>query len=357
MLSDWSANIITVKTTVKEALNRINDISDNTPDRPLTLFVTDNSGKMVGTLTDGDIRRNLVNNGIILDKRVSDFMFRDFTFLSHGLDTYLDIRPYFEKGIDLLPVLDDQKNIKRIFNLKNTRAILPVHLVIMAGGDGIRLRPLTNDIPKPMLKVGSKPIIERNIDRLTKYGIDNITISLRYLGEKISDYFEDGSSRGVNINYVREDCPLGTLGAVSLIEKFSHKYVLMINSDILTTLDFSLFLEDFIDKQADMSVVTIPYYVKIPYGIMETDTFSNIKGLKEKPQYTYYSNGGIYLFRRELLEQIKPGTRIDVTDFMEAAIDTGKKVISYPFRGYWLDIGSHEEFINAQSAIKILEES
>jgi GTP:adenosylcobinamide-phosphate guanylyltransferase len=273
MLLDWSANIINVNSTVKEALNRLNDISDNTPELPLTLFVTDSSGKMMGTLTNGDIRRNLVKNGIILDKPVSDFMFRDFTFISHGLDIYFNIRPCIKMGIDLLPVLDEQKNIKRIFNLKVIRAILPVHVVIMAGGDGIRLRPLTNDIPKPMLKVGSKPIIERNIDRLTKYGIDNITISLRYLGEKISDYFEDGSSRGVNINYVRENSPLGTLGAVSLIEKFSHKYVLMINSDILTTLDFSLFLEDFINKQADMSVVTIPYYVKVPYGIMETDTF------------------------------------------------------------------------------------
>lgn len=356
MLSDWSANTINTKTTVKEALNRLNDISDNTPDRPLTLLVTDNSGKMMGTLTDGDIRRNLVKNEIIFDKPVSDFMFRDFTFVSNGLDTYLDIRPFFKKGIDLLPVLDDQKNIIRVYNLKVTRAILPVHAVIMAGGDGIRLLPLTANTPKPMLKVGSKPIIERNIDRLTKYGIDNITISLRYLGAKISDYLGDGSSRGVKINYVSEDNPLGTLGGVSMIEKFSHKYILMINSDILTTLDFGLFLEDFIDKQADMSVVTIPYYVKVPYGIMETDTFCNIKGLKEKPQYTYYSNGGIYLFRKEILEKLTPGTRIDVTDFIQTAIDTGKKVISYPFRGYWLDIGSHEEFINAQSAIKILEE-
>lgn len=357
MLKDWTENIINENTTVKEALHRINHISDNFPNRPFTLLVVDNTNKMVGTLTDGDLRRNLVKNGIIFDKPVSDFMFRDFTFIRHGLNIYFNIRPCIELGIDLLPVLDDQKNIKRIFNLKVIRAILPVHAVVMAGGDGIRLRPLTNDIPKPMLKVGSKPIIERNIDRLTNYGIDNITISLRYLGEKISDYFGDGSSRDVKINYVKEENPLGTLGAVGLIEKFSHKYILMINSDILTTLDFSLFLEDFINKQADMSVVTIPYYVKIPYGIMETDTLSNIKGLKEKPQYTYFSNGGIYLFRRELLEQIEPGTRIDVTDFMQTAIDTGKKVISYPFRGYWLDIGSHEEFINAQSAIKILEES
>jgi dTDP-glucose pyrophosphorylase len=357
MLTDWTVNIINEKTTVMEALQRINHISDNIPGRPLTLLVVDNNDKMVGTLTDGDLRRNLVKNGMIFNKPVSDFMFRNFTYLEQKNKNYLDIRPFYKKGIDLLPVLDDQMALTKVYNLNITKAILPVHAVIMAGGDGVRLRPLTNDTPKPMLKVGSKPIIERNVDRLVKYGIDNITISLRYLGEKISDYFGDGSSKGVKINYVKEENPLGTLGAVGLIEKFSHKYILLINSDILTTLDFSIFLKDFIDKQADMSVVTIPYYVKVPYGIMEADTFFNIKGLKEKPQYTYYCNGGIYLFRRELLKQIKPGTRIDVTDFMQTAIDTGKKVIIYPFRGYWLDIGSHEELINAQSAIKILEES
>ncbi len=354
---DWTENIVNKKTTVREALQRLNHISDNIPGRPLTLLVIDENNKMVGTLTDGDIRRNLVNNGMIFNNPVSDFMFRNFTYLEQKNKDYLDIRPFAQKGIDLLPVLDDKMNIAKIYNLNITKAILPVHAVIMAGGDGVRLRPLTNDTPKPMLKVGSKPIIERNVDRLIKFGIDNITISLRYLGEKISDYFGDGRSRGVKISYVREESPLGTLGAVGLIKNFSHKYILMINSDILTTLDFSLFLEDFIDKQADMSVVTIPYYVKVPYGIMETDTFCNIKELKEKPQYTYYSNGGIYLFRKELLKQLKPGSRIDVTEFMQSAMDGGKKVISYPFRGYWLDIGSHEEFINAQSAIKILEES
>jgi len=354
---DWTENIVNKKTTVREALQRLNHISDNIPGRPLTLLVIDENNKMVGTLTDGDIRRNLVNNGMIFNNPVSEFMFRNFTYLEQKNKDYLDIRPFIQKGIDLLPVLDDKMNIAKIYNLNITKAILPVHAVIMAGGDGVRLRPLTNDTPKPMLKVGSKPIIERNVDRLIKFGIDNITISLRYLGEKISDYFGDGRSRGVKISYVREESPLGTLGAVGLIKNFSHKYILMINSDILTTLDFSLFLEDFIDKQADMSVVTIPYYVKVPYGIMETDTFCNIKELKEKPQYTYYSNGGIYLFRKELLKQLKPGSRIDVTEFMQSAMDGGKKVISYPFRGYWLDIGSHEEFINAQSAIKILEES
>ena len=354
---DWTENIVNKKTTVREALQRLNHISDNIPGRPLTLLVIDENNKMVGTLTDGDIRRNLVNNGMIFNNPVSEFMFRNFTYLEQNNKDYLDIRPFIQKGIDLLPVLDDKMNIAKIYNLNITKAILPVHAVIMAGGDGVRLRPLTNDTPKPMLKVGSKPIIERNVDRLIKFGIDNITISLRYLGEKISDYFGDGRSRGIKISYVREENPLGTLGAVGLIKNFSHKYILMVNSDILTTLDFSLFLEDFIDKQADISVVTIPYYVKVPYGIMETDTFCNIKELKEKPQYTYYSNGGIYLFRKELLKQLKPGSRIDVTEFMQSAMDGGKKVISYPFRGYWLDIGSHEEFINAQSAIKILEES
>ena len=352
---DWSLNIIREGTPIRDALNRLNTISDTMPDRPLTLFIEDASGRLTGTLTDGDIRRNLVRNGPILDDPVERFMFRDFTYIRDGVDEYPDIQLLFKKGIDLLPVLSASMQIVRIYDLNVTRAVLPVHGVIMAGGEGARLRPLTNDTPKPMLKIGNKPIIERNVDRMMRYGISDLTISVRYLGGQIMDYFGNGESRGIQISYVREDEPLGTLGSVSLIDNLSRNAVLLMNSDILSTINLEAFYDDFERKKADISVVTIPYRVKVPYAVLDTKD-EIITEISEKPELIYYSNAGIYLIRRALVQELEPGKKKDITDFMEEVIHRGGKVASFPFWGYWLDIGRHEDFLNAQRTIKILEE-
>ncbi len=352
---DWSLNIIREGTPIRDALKRLNTISDTLPDRPLTLFIEDENGRVIGTLTDGDIRRNLVLNGPILEDPVERFMFRDFAYIRHGVDQYPDIKMLFKKGIELLPVLNANREIVRIYDLNITRAVLPVHGVIMAGGEGIRLRPLTNDTPKPMLKIGSRPIIERNVDRMMRYGISDLTISVRYLGQQIIDYFGNGESRGINISYVKEDEPLGTLGSVGLIENMTRDAVLLMNSDILSTINLEAFYDDFESKKADISVVTIPYKVKVPYAVLDTHD-DNITEISEKPELIYYSNAGIYLIRRELLKDLVPGKKKDITDFMEEVIRNGGKVVSFPFWGYWLDIGRHEDFVNAQRTIQILED-
>ena len=353
--SDWAQNIIRKGTPIREALNRLNTISDTLPERPLTLFIEDEGKRVIGTLTDGDIRRNLVKNGHILDDPVEKFMFSDFVYIRDGMDHYTDIKMLFSKGIDLLPVLSSDRKIVRIYNLNVTRAVLPVHAVIMAGGEGMRLRPLTDNIPKPMLKIGNKPIIERNIDRMIRYGINNVTISVRYLGQQIIDYFGDGESRGLNIDYVKEKRPLGTLGSVSLIDNMTQDTVLVMNSDILSTINLAAFYDDFEKKKADMSVVTIPYKVKVPYAVLGTRD-EVITDLKEKPEFVYYSNAGIYLIRRSLLRNLNREEKLDITDFMEDVMRAGGKVTSYPFWGYWVDIGHHDDFANAERTIKILED-
>jgi NDP-sugar pyrophosphorylase family protein len=221
----------------------------------------------------------------------------------------------------------------------------------MAGGKGQRLLPMTENIPKPLLKVGGKPILEHNFDRLVTYGINDFWISVNYLGEQIESYFGNGSSKNVNISYVKESESLGTVGAVSLINDFKHEYVLIANSDLLTNIDYEHFFLDFLSQDADMAVVTIPYQVNIPYAVLETNE-GRVLNFKEKPTFTYYSNGGVYLFKRQIIDLIPKNSFFNATDLMEKLIKENYKVISIPFAGYWLDIGKHDDFEKAQNDIK-----
>ena len=224
----------------------------------------------------------------------------------------------------------------------------------MAGGRGTRLQPLTDTVPKPLLKVGDKAIMEHNVDRLALYGIDDYWFSVKYLGEQIEEYFGNGNDKNRNIDYVWEDVALGTIGAVSKIKNFEHDYILLTNSDILTNLDYEHFFLDFLKQEADFSVVTIPYRVNVPYAVLETND-REITNFKEKPSYTYYSNGGIYIMKKSVLKYLPEEIFYNATDLMEKLIKENKKVISYPLVGYWLDVGKHADFEKAQEDIKHLD--
>jgi NDP-sugar pyrophosphorylase family protein len=240
-----------------------------------------------------------------------------------------------------------------VINFRKLKSYLPVDAVIMAGGRGERLKPFTDSVPKPLLKVGGKPIIEHNIDRLSAYGIFDMWISIRYLGDQIKDYFGNGSSKYLNINYIEEKDPLGTAGALSMVKQFNHDTVLLMNSDLLTNIDFEDFYLFFETESADMAVACIPYKVNIPYAVMETDAHV-ITGFVEKPTYTHYSNTGIYLIKKKLIELIPKEIFYQATDLMEELIRQKMKVAAYPMMGYWLDIGKHDDFTKAQEDIKHL---
>jgi NDP-sugar pyrophosphorylase family protein len=262
-----------------------------------------------------------------------------------------DITRAKEIGIQMLPVVDDNKRIVKLINFSHQESCLPVDAVIMAGGEGMRLRPLTEKTPKPLLKIGTKPIIEHGIDRLIKYGVDHIQISINYLGDRIMEYFGDGSARDISIQYIEEKEKLGTIGAVALARPFLHDLILVINSDLLTNIVFEEFFNEYETKDADMSVACIPYTVNIPYAIVDTEE-DLILGLKEKPTITYHSNAGIYLIRKEHLARIPRGEHFNATDLIESLISDNKKVTYYPILGYWLDIGKMDDFNKAQEDIK-----
>jgi len=223
----------------------------------------------------------------------------------------------------------------------------------MAGGRGERLRPLTDHTPKPMLQLGNKPIIEHNIDRLISFGIETITISVRYLSEQIITHFGDGSSKGICINYIEEDAPLGTIGCLSLIENFKQDDILVINSDVFTSIDFEDFYLNYVDAKADMAVASTSYSVDIPYAIMELND-NCITSFKEKPKNTYYANAGIYLFNKKSVKLIEKNTFCNATDLMNTIIATNGKLIHSPITGYWIDIGAHDDYNKAKEIMRHL---
>jgi dTDP-glucose pyrophosphorylase len=343
-MRNYKDHLIPLESTIIEALKQLDILA-----KDAILFVVDEEDKLIGSLTDGDVRRGLIR-GLNTKDHVKNIIQSHPRFLKKGEMAIDKVIEYRESNFRILPVLDKDKRVVNVINFRITRSYLPIDAVIMAGGRGERLRPLTDITPKPMLKIGEKPIMEHNIDRLNLYGIDDFWISVKYLGKQIEQYFGNGDKKNVKIKYVWEDTSLGTIGAVSKIDDFAHDYILVTNSDVLTNLDYEHFFLEFIKSNADFAVVTIPYEVNIPYGVLETSN-GHVVSLKEKPTYTYFSNGGIYLMKRELLKYLPKETYFNATDLMEKLLKEGLQVMSYPLVGYWLDVGKHEDFAKAQKDI------
>lgn len=344
----YKEHLILSGTTIRKALEVLEKLSHDA-----ISFIVDDGDRLIGSLTDGDVRRGLIK-GAELDQPVDDIIQSNPRFIRKGDQDIQKVIEYRENDFKIIPILDQQDHIVNVINFGVLKSYLPIDAVIMAGGKGTRLRPLTSNTPKPLLKVGDKPILEHNIQRLSLFGLDDFWISLNYLGEQIEDYFGNGHSKNLNINYIWESEPLGTIGSLAGIDNFIHDYVLVTNSDILTNLDYEDFFLRFKEADADFAVVTIPYKVDIPYAVLET-TNGHIVDFKEKPTYTYYSNGGIYLMKREITNRIPKNSFYNTTDLMEDLIKDNKKVISYPLNGYWLDIGKHEDYEKAQIDIDTIK--
>jgi dTDP-glucose pyrophosphorylase len=313
-----------------------------------TLFIVDDKNKLIGSLTDGDIRRGFISGFSLLDS-VLEFANRDPQHLRQGAYKVAELIA-LRKEFSIIPIVNAENQIVDIVDFTLQKSYLPVDALIMAGGRGERLKPLTDTIPKPLLKIGEKPIIEHNLLRLKTYGITHTRISVRYLGQQLVDYFQDGKERNLRIEYLWEENPMGTAGSLALIDEFNHDYILMMNSDLLTNIDYEDLYLFFEEEDADFVVGCIPYNVTVPYAVMDIENKA-VMSLKEKPSYTYYSNAGIYLMKREVIDLIPKGVEFNATDLMEQLILLGKKIISYPILDYWLDIGNHHDFEKAQKDI------
>ena len=332
--------------TLIKALEKINSLNPE----PLVLFVLDDNQKMVGTLTDGDSRRALIAGASVTEK-VEKIMHRNFNFMRiDDLDDVKEIKRQRELKMRLVPVLDDEHRIVVVINLESNKTRLPLDAVLMAGGKGERLRPLTLETPKPLLKVGDKCIIDHNIDRLISYGVKHISVTVNYLKEQIEEHFS--VPRGeVKVQTVREPKFLGTIGSIRFVPEFFNDTVLVMNSDLFTNINYEDFYLHFKEHDADMSVAAVSYDIDIPLGILNLNG-RNITGLSEKPHFGYYANAGIYLIKKSALELIPKDTMFHSTDLVEALIAAGRRVIRFPLNGTWIDVGTPQEYRRANDMVK-----
>ncbi len=346
-MEDYSKNIIKSGCTILDALKALNDLHTKYMD----LFVEDPDGKVIGVVTDGDLRRGIISGAQLTDS-VDTVMNKNFVYFKNENINLQELKKYKSKGISLIPVLDENGKIHKIFNIGLLKSILPVDAVLMAGGKGERLRPLTEKTPKPLLPVGNKAIIDHNVDRLISYGINHINVTVNYLKEQIEEHYQEPRN-DVKVLTVREPKYLGTIGSVKFVKEFYNDTVLVMNSDLFTNIDYEDFFLHFQEHDAEMSVAAVPYNISIPYGILDLEG-RNIKGLLEKPQYNHYANAGIYLIKQRALEEIPDGEFFNATDLVEKLISEGKSVIRYPLNGTWIDIGNPQEYQKAQDLAKHL---
>lgn len=345
---EYGRYLINENKAVRDALIALNTLNS----QAMTLFVVNDKMEMVGTVTDGDIRRALTS-GSELNTLLKFVMHRQFAYVNNKSEI-AKLRNLRDRDIILIPILDESNLIVDIIDLTKRKSYLPVDAVLMAGGKGERLRPLTLETPKPLLKMGKKAIIDLNIDSLADYGIKNISVTVNYLKEQLIAHYSNPTEKGVKVQCVEEEEFFGTIGALTLVKEFHNDTILVMNSDLLTNIDYEDFFLHFQENDAMMSAAAIPYTISIPYGIFNLDG-RNITGVSEKPIYNLYANAGIYLIKKEALKYIPKGKVFNATDLIDKLAADGQTVIRYPLSGLWIDIGTPEEYKKAQELIKHLK--
>lgn len=333
---------------IREAIARI-----DANGKGIALVVTADR-TLIGTLTDGDIRRAILN-GINLDEPIRFLVDR-----LRGSGARPVTAPVGTSNHDLLammntlelrhvPLLDREGHVCDIALLSDLAKTFeaPARAMIMAGGFGTRLHPLTEDVPKPMLPIGNRPILEKLINQLSQAGIRRVNVATHFKAEAISDHFGDGSDFNVQIDYVNEDEPLGTAGALSLINT-SPEPLLVINGDIVTELDFRTLAEFHRDNRADMTVAVHPYEARVPYGLVETKGV-DVVAVTEKPIVRGFVLAGIYLLNQDVCQLVPAGQPYAMTDLIDRLLAEGRHVVSFPLREYWIDVGAREDYQRAVS--------
>lgn len=333
--------IISATDTIKRALQVIDEGAMR------IAIITNNEDKVIGTITDGDIRRGLLQS-LSLDSSIENIYFRN-PILGHENDSKdLLIQKAISKQIYQIPIVNKQGKLTDVIDLATLIKIRKRKnkVILMAGGLGTRLRPLTENIPKPLLNVGNKPILETIIRNFAKHGFENITISVNYKANMIEEYFKDGKEFGVNIDYIKEEKRLGTAGALSLMEDIPKEPFFVMNADLLTDTDFESLLHFHHNENSMATMCVREYDFQVPYGVIQTDG-SKISSIIEKPIEKFFVNAGIYLLSPKVLEVIPKNEFYDMPTLFNALINNNKNVISFPLHEYWIDIGRIEEYEKA----------
>lgn len=343
---DWKSTLIDAGASLEQAIAIVNNSSLRVG------MVVDENSKLLGVLTDGDIRRALLNK-CSLGAPVELVMCGNPKTASSGWSRERMLLVMENLGIMHLPIVDNDRHIIGLATLQSLLDQRQVNnpVFLMAGGFGKRMHPLTNDCPKPLLKVGGKPILELILERFINAGFCKFFISTHYLPDMIRDYFGDGARWGVTIKYTQESDPLGTAGALSLLPKSEINLPLIIsNGDLLTNIDFRSLLDFHNENDGIATMCVREYEYQVPYGVVEGDGLL-VRAIVEKPNHKFFVNAGIYVVETEIFNYIDGNSRLDMTTLLECCIGRGQNVSMFPVHEYWLDIGRMEDFERAQTEV------
>jgi dTDP-glucose pyrophosphorylase len=315
------------------------------------LLLADSEGRLRGLLTDGDIRRALLR-GTPFHRPCGEIATAQPVCAKEGAAAADSLRMMNEREVNHLPVVDANGRLTGLLLRRDlvTEDRVAVSAVIMAGGFGTRLRPLTDNVPKPMLPVGDRPLLERTIGRLRDAGIRRVNVTTHHLADQIRTHFGDGEAMGVEMHYVSEEEPLGTCGGLRLVDKVTEP-LLVINGDILTGVDFGDLMGFHKKVGADATVCVRKYDVQVPYGVVEVeDTW--LRSVREKPSVGFFVNAGIYLLEPSVQRYIPEGQRFDMTDLIEKLLADGRRIATFPIVEYWLDVGQPADYAQAQRDVE-----
>ncbi len=312
-------------------------------------LVVDTDNKLLGTLGDGDIRRGLLRKKKLNDT-VEDIYFKNPTTANKGSTKEDLLRLCLINGVAQVPIIDEDWKVIDLFVIDDglLKKQHKNHVVLMVGGLGTRLRPLTENTPKPMLEVGGKPILETIVKRFVDSGFTNITMCLGYKSNVIRDYFRDGDDFGANIDYIVEDRRMGTAGALTLLNKKLINPFFVMNGDLLTNIDFEKMLDFHIENDARATMCVREYDIEVPYGVVNIVN-EDITSIEEKPIHSFFVNAGVYLLNTECVNLIPKGEFYDMPSLFEELILNNEKTISFPLSEYWLDIGKIYDYERADA--------
>ena len=334
-------NTLPFKATLLEAIQKMDKANMK------IVLVLDEEQRLCGTVTDGDIRRSLLK-GTSLQDPVTHTMNSHPRVASENTPQKEMVQLMRKENLLHLPILDSQRKVKDIFTLKEFHRTFSKDnwVVLMAGGVGRRLHPLTKDIPKPLLQVGNRPILETILNNFVENGYKNFFLSINYKGQMIRDHFGDGSSFGVCIQYLMENQALGTAGGLSLLNQKPKNPFIVMNGDLLTKVDFSQMIHFHLRNKAQVTLCVREYQSSIPFGVVDLGDIQ-VRALHEKPVRTHWINAGIYVLNPDILDTIPQNTYLDMTTLLNDLLDKKQKICAFPIREYWMDIGQPKDFAKA----------
>ncbi len=339
---DWKKSVILPTADVKEALEAMNRSSLQ------ITFVVDRENHLLGVVTDGDVRRFLVRSGELLQPVASIMNTQPIT-APQEMGRGALLRLMQARSVRMIPLLDEDKRLAGLALMEDLiyRPKRDNIVVLMAGGLGTRLRPLTDKIPKPLLKVGQKPILETILESFLDAGFHRFYFAVNYKSQMIEDYFGDGSRFGAKIEYLHERKRMGTAGALYFLPKLPEEPIIVMNGDLLTKVDFGALLDYHLGQEASATMAVREYNYQIPYGVIDFDG-ERIEGIREKPSYSFFVNAGIYVLNPEAVACVDKEEFFDMPQLFNVLVESGKKTTVFPVREYWLDIGRMDDFQRAQ---------